>query len=184
MSGSNSLSLDSTLKHSGNASLRAVQTKGSNGNAYVSKTIAGRNSLNVRGYYYLSNPVNWGAVQVMSLYAQGTFIGWVSYDVDPSSPALTIYNGANNALYTCSQVPSLNAWHSIELRYVLSTTTIGSFALWLDGVKVCGATGIKTSPSTGLKIDQVVTGIDTADNTVGLTVHVDDVVVATSHIGV
>jgi len=178
----NSLTLDSTLAHSGNASLKAVVVKGSAGNAYISKTIAGQSSLDVRGYYYLSNPVNFGAVQVMSLYAQGNFIGWVTYNVDPSAPTLTVYNGANNTLYQCS-APSLNAWHSLELQYVLSTTTTGSFTLWLDGTKACGATGIKTSPTSGLTVDQVVVGSDTADNVVGLTVHVDDVVISKSYIG-
>src|SRR5436305_11552311 len=118
----------------------------------------------------------------MSRYAQGTFICWVTYNVDPSAPKLTVYNGANNVLYNCS-VPGLNAWHSLEVQYVLSTTTSGSFTLWLDGVKACGATGIKTSPSSGLTVNQVVVGSDTSDNTVGLTVHVDDVVISKSYVG-
>jgi hypothetical protein len=182
VSSGNSLSLDSTLVHSGNASLKAVVAKGSAGNAYISKTISGQSSLDVRGYYYLSNPVNFGAVQVMSLYAQGNFIGWVSYNVDPSAPTLTVYNGANNHFYNCS-LPSLNAWHSLELQYVLSTTTTGSFTLWLDGTQACGATGIKTSPSSGLTVNQVVVGSDSSDNTAGLTMHVDDVVISKSYIG-
>ena len=183
VSTSNSVALDTTLKHSGNASLKATVVKGSSGNAYISKTITGQSSLDVRGYYYLSNPVNFGAVQVMSLYAQGNFIGWATYNVDPSSPTFTVYNGANNTLYNCS-LPSLNAWHSLELQYVLSTTTTGSFTLWLDGAKACGATGIVTSPASGLTVDQVVVGSDTSDNTVGLLVHIDDVVVSKSYIGV
>ena len=105
-----------------------------------------------------------------------------AYNVDPSAPTLTFYDGANNHLYQCS-VPSLNAWHSLELQDVLSTTTTGSFTLWLDGTKACGATGIKTSPASGLTVNQVVVGSDTADNTVGLTVHVDDVVISKSYIG-
>ena len=183
VSATNSVSIDATLKHSGNDSFKAVVTKASAGNAYVSKTITGQTSLDVRGYYYLSSPVNWGAVQIMSLYGQGRFIGWLTYNVDPSSPTLTVYDGAKNALYTCSQAPSLNAWHSIELQYVMSTTTTGSLSVWTDGVKVCGVTGIKTSPATGTTINQVVTGSDSADNTVGLTVHVDDLVVNTSYVG-
>jgi hypothetical protein len=182
VSTSNSLTLDSTLAHSGTASLKAVVVKGSAGNAYISKTISGQSSLDVRGYYYLSNPVNWGAVQLMSLYAQGTFIGWVTYNVDPVSPTLTVYNGGNNTFYNCS-VPSLNAWHSLELQYVLSTTTTGSFTLWLDGTKACSATGIATSSDSGLTVDQVVLGSDTSDNSGGLTVHVDDVVISKSYIG-
>ncbi len=136
----------------------------------------------MRGYYHLSNPVNWGAVQLMSLYAQGNFIGWVSYNVDPSAPTLSVYNGANGHLYNCS-VPSLNAWHSLELQYVLSTTTSGSFTLWLDGKQACTATAIKTSSSSGLTVDQVVMGSDSADNTVGLTVHVDDVIISKTYVG-
>ena len=182
VSSGNSLTLNGTLVHSGNASLKAVVVKGSNGNAYISKTISKQSTLDVRGYYYLSNPVNFGAVQLMSLYAQGNFIGWVTYNVDPSAPTFTVYNGANNTFYTCS-VPSLNAWHSVELQYVLSTTASGSFTLWLDGVKACGATSIRTSPASGLTIDQVVVGVDTADKTVGLTVFVDDIVISKSYIG-
>ncbi len=182
ISSGNSMTLDSSLVHSGAASLKAVVVKGSSGNAYISKIISGQTTLDVRGYYYLSNPVNWGAVQVMSLYAQLNFIGWVSYNVDPTSPTLTVYNGANNSFYNCT-VPSLNAWHSMELQYVLSTTTTGSFTLWLDGVQACGATAIKTSPASGLTVDQVEVGSDSADNTVGLTVHVDDVVISKSYIG-
>jgi hypothetical protein len=183
VSSTNSLSIDTALKHSGNYSLKAVQTQGSAGNAYVTKSITGQTSLDVRGYYYLNNPVNWGAVQLMSLYAQGQFIGWVTYNVDPNSPTLTVYNGANNTLYTCSQVPSLNAWHSIELQYVLSTTTTGSFTLWLDGVQVCGATAVATSPTTGLTVDQVIAGMDSADTTVSLTAHIDDVIISKNYIG-
>jgi hypothetical protein len=183
VSPTNSLSLDTVLRHSGNASLRAVQTQNSAGNANVSVSIAGQTALDVRGYYYLNNPVNWGAVQIMSLYAQAQFIGWVTYNVDPSTPTLTVYNGANNTLYTCTQPPSLNAWHSIELQYVLSATATGSFTLWMDGVQVCRATGVVTSLS-GLSIDQVVVGIDSADPTGGLTVHVDDVVVSKTYIGI
>jgi hypothetical protein len=179
----NTLSLDTTLKHSGNASLNAVTRQNSAGNANVSVSIAGQSSLDVRGYYYLSNPINWGAVQIMSLYAQAQFVGWVTYNVDPSTPTLTVYNGANNTLYTCSQVPSLNGWHSIELQYVLSTTATGSFTLWLDGVQVCRTTGIVTSSLAGSTVDQVVVGIDSADPTVGMTVHVDDVVVSRTYIG-
>jgi hypothetical protein len=182
ISSGNSLALDSTLVHSGSASLKAVVVKGSTGNAYISKTISGQTTLDVRGYYYLSNPVNWGAVQVMSLYAQGTFMGWVTYNVDPSTPTLTFYNGANNSFYNCS-VPTLNAWHSLELQYVVSTTTTGSFTLWLDGVQACSATGIKTAPYSGLTVNQVEVGSDTADNTVGLRVHVDDVAISKSYIG-
>ena len=177
VSPTNSLSLDAGLAHSGNASLQAVQTEGSAGNAYLSESIPGQSKLDVVGYYDLSNPVNWGAVQIMSLYAHGHFIGWVTYNVDPVAPTLTVYNGANDRLYACSQVPSLNSWHRVEMTYVLSARSSGSFGLWLDGVKVCGASGITTAPSRGLKLDQVVTGIDTADTTGGLTVNVDDVVV-------
>jgi hypothetical protein len=183
VSGTNSLALDSSFMHTGAASLKAVVTKGSTGTAYISKTITGQTSLDARGYYYLNSPVNFGAVQLMSLYAQKQFIGWVTYNVDPTTPTFTVYNGANNTLYTCSAVPSLKAWHSIELQYTLSTTTTGSFTLWLDGTQVCGKTGIKTSPQSGLTINQVVVGSDSADKTVGLTVHVDDVVVNTSYIG-
>ena len=182
VSAGNSLTLDTTLKHSGNASLKAVTAQNSAGNANVSVSIPGQTTLDVRGYYYLSSPVNWGAVQLMSLYAQGQFIGWVTYNVDPSSPSLLVYNGANNTFYTCSQIPSLNAWHSIELQYVLSASASGSLALWLDGVQVCSATGIVTSRA-GLTIDQVLVGMDSADPTVGLTVHIDDVVVSKTYIG-
>ena len=181
ISSGNSLALDGTLVHSGVDSLKAVVVQGSSGNASISKIISGQTTVDVRGYYYLSNPVNWGAVQVMSLYAQGNFIGWVSYNVDPSTPTLTFYNGANNTFYNCS-VPSLNAWHSLELQYVLSSTA-GSFTLWLDGKQACTATGINTLPTSGLTVDQVVVGSDSADNTVGLTVHVDDVVISKSYIG-
>jgi len=156
---------------------------GSAGNANVSKSITGQTTLDVRAYYYLSSPVQWAAVQLMSLYAQGQFVGWVTYNVDPTAPTFTVYNGANNTLYTCSQLPSLNAWHSIELQYVLSATATGSFTLWLDGVKVCGATAVITSSATGLTIDQVVVGIDSADVSGGLTVHIDDVVVSNNYIG-
>jgi hypothetical protein len=183
VSGTNSLALDSSFMHTGAASLKAVVTKGSTGTAYISKTITGQTSLDARGYYYLNSPVNFGAVQLMSLYAQKQFIGWVTYNVDPTTPTFTVYNGANNTLYTCSAVPSMNAWHSIELQYTLSTTTTGSFTLWLAGIQVCGKTGIKTSPQSGLTINQVVVGSDSADKTVGLTVHVDDVVLNSSYIG-
>ena len=183
VSSSNSVSLDSTLAHSGTATLKAVVVKGSAGNAYISKTISGQSSVDVRAYYYLSNAVNWGAVQLMSLYDnQGYFLGWVTYNVDPSAPTLTFYNGANNTFYNCS-VPSLNAWHSLELQYVLSTTTTGSFTLWLDGVKACGATGITTAGASGETVNQVVVGSDSSDGTVGLTIHVDDVVISKSYIG-
>jgi hypothetical protein len=183
VSSTNSLALDTTLKHSGTASLKAVQTKGSAGNAYVSKTIAGQTTLDVRGYYYLNSPVNFGAVQLLSLYGSGGFIGWVTYNVDPTKPTLTVYNGANNGLYTCSAAPSLNAWHSIELQYVLSTTTTGSLSVWLDGTQVCTKTGIKTSGQSGATITQVRAGVDSADGTAGLSVHVDDVVVSKAYIG-
>jgi hypothetical protein len=182
-SSSNSLSLDTTLKHSGTASLKAVMTRGSAGNAYVSKTITGQTALDVRGYYFLSSPANWGSVQLISLYAQGQFIAWVSYYFDPSTPTLTVSNGANGVTYNCTRVPSLNAWHSLELQYALSTTATGSLTLWLDGIQVCGATAVQTEPFAGLTIDQVVTGVDTADNSVGLTVNVDDVVVSKTYIG-
>jgi hypothetical protein len=178
----NSLAPDTGVRHGGNASLKAVQVKGRAGKAFISKTIAGQSSVNVRGYYHLSNPVSWGAVQLMSLYAQGSFIGWVTYNIDPSSPTLTVYNGANNRYYTCS-VPSLNAWHSLELHYSLSTTATGSFILWLDGAKACEAAGVKTSPQAGKTVDQVVVGVDSADPTGGLTVRVDDVVVSTGYVG-
>jgi len=185
VTGNNTLSLDTTLHHGGSASLKAVKTKGTAGNAYVSKTITGQTSLDARGYYYLSNPVNFGAVQVMSLYGgnNNTFIGSVTYNVDPRAPTFTVYNGANNTTYTCSAVPSLNAWHSIELQYTLATTTTGSFTLWLDGTQVCGKTGIKTSPQSGLTITQVRAGVDSADKTAGLTVHVDDIIVNQNYIG-
>jgi len=182
VSSGNTLALDTSLFHSGTASLKAVKVKGKAGNAKVSKSIAGQTTLDARGYYYLSSPVNWGAVQLLSFYAQGNFIGWVSYYVDPSSPTLTVLNGANGVSYNCT-LPSLNAWHSIELQYVLATTATGSFTLWIDGVQACAKSGIKTMPSSGLTINQVVVGIDSADNTAGLTVHVDDVVISKSYIG-
>jgi N,N-dimethylformamidase beta subunit-like protein/HYDIN/CFA65/VesB family protein/centrosomal CEP192-like protein len=180
----NTLSIDTTLKHSGSASLKAVQVLGSAGNAAVTKSIAGQTSLDVRAYYYLSSPVQWGWVELMSLYAQGQFIGWVTYNVDPTTPTMLIYNGANSTFYTCTQAPSLNAWHSIELQYTLSTTASGSFTLWIDGVNVCGATNVITSPAGGSSIDQVLVGMDSDDPNAGLTVHIDDVVVSKNYIGV
>jgi hypothetical protein len=185
LTGADTLSLDTVLFHGGKASLQAVAVRGGSNNAYVSKTITGQTSLDARGYYYLSNPVNSGAVQVMSLYGgnNNTFIGWVTYNVNPSAPTFTVYNGANNTSYTCSVVPSLNAWHSIELQYTLATTTTGSFTLWLDGNQVCGKTGIKTSSQSGLTITQIRAGVDAADKTVGLTVHVDDIIVNQNYIG-
>lgn len=183
VSSTNSLSLDSTLQHSGAASLLAVQTRKSAGKAYVTRTIAGQTSMNARGYYYLSNRANWGNVPILSLYSQYGFVGWVSYYADPSKPTLSVYNGANNTNYKCSKVPSLNAWHSIELQYTLSSSTSGSLSLWLDGTQVCSKTGIKTASQSGTTVNQVRTGVDGADNTVGLAVHVDDIVLANSYIG-
>ena len=183
MSSGNSLSVDTTLQHSGANSLKAVQVSGTAGNANVSKTLStGQSKLDVRAYVYLSNPVTWGAVQVLSLYSGSTFIGWVTYNADPSSPTLTVYNGASNHLYTCSSVPSLNGWHSLELQYTLSTTT-GGFSLWLDEVQVCQASGIKTVRQNTVLANRVVVGVDSADKRVGLTVHVDDVVVSPNYIG-
>ena len=172
------------LKHAGAASLKAVQVQGSAGNANVSKTLStGQSKVDVRAYFYLNNPINWGAVQLLSLYSGNTFVGWVTYNVDPSSPTLTVYNGATNHLYSCSsQVPSLNAWHSLELQYTLSTTT-GAFSLWVDGVPACQASGIKTVRQTGLLANRLVVGVDSADKRVGLTVHADDVVVSQNYIG-
>jgi hypothetical protein len=182
VSSGNSLSLDSTLVHSGTASLKAVVVKGKAGNAYVSKTISGQSSVDVRAYYYLSNPVNWGQVQLMSLYDnQGQFLGWLTYNVDSSAPTLTFYIGGIYTFYNCS-VPSLNAWHSLELQYVLSTTN-GSFTIWLDGVKACGATGIATAGTSDQTINQVRVGSDSSDSTVGLTLHVDDAVISKSYVG-
>jgi hypothetical protein len=183
VSSTNSLALDTSLKHAGSASLKAVQARKSAGNAFISKTISGQTSLDVRGYYYLSNRANWGNVPILSLYGQGGFIGWVSYYADPSKPTLSVYNGATNAQYNCSKVPSLNAWHSLELQYVLSNTATGSISVWLDGSQVCAKSGIKTVTQAGATVNQVRAGADTADNTVGLTVHVDDVAVANSYIG-
>jgi len=158
--------------------------RNSAGNANIRKTLSpGQTTVDVRAYYYLSNPANWGGVQLLSLYSGANFIGWVTYSVDPSSPTLTVYNGANNHLYTCNSVPSLNAWHSLELRYVLSTTTTGSLTLWLDGTPVCQATGIKTQSQSGLLVNTVVVGVDGADRTAGLVVRADDVVVSTGYIG-
>src|SRR5207253_2394779 len=118
----------------------AVQARANNGNAYVSKTLAtGQAALNTRGYFYLSNAANFGAVQLLALYSNGTFLGWVSYVVDPTSPSMEVYIGANNTHYSCSAVPTLNAWHSVELALVVSTTASGSFGLWLDGTSVCSA---------------------------------------------
>lgn len=181
ISSGNSLALDTTVKHGGNASLKAVKVKGKAGNAYLTKTITGQTTLDVRAYVHLSAPVNWGAVQLISLYSQGTFIGWVSYYVDPSSPTLTVYNGATNRSYSCT-LPSLNAWHSLELQYVLSTTA-GSFTLWLDGTQACGAAGIKTISSSNMTINQVRVGSDAADNSAGLTVRVDDVIISKGYVG-
>jgi hypothetical protein len=183
ISTTNNLALDTTLKRSGNASLKAVQTKKSAGNAYVSKTIAGQASLDVRGYFYLSNRANWGNVPLISLYSQGTFLGWVAYYADPSTPTLSVYDGGNSTQYTCSQVPSLNAWHSIEVQYALSSTTSGSLSLWLDGTQVCNKTSIKTSPQSGLSVNQLRVGINAADKSVGLTVNADDVAVSNTYIG-
>jgi hypothetical protein len=167
--------------HGGQASLGAVQAPG----AAATPASANRSRArpNVRGYYYLSHPQNWGAVPVMSLWGHGSLIGSVAYNVDPIAPGLTVYNAANDALYTCSQVPSINAWHSLELRYVLSAKGRGSVALLLDGVRVCGASNVTTALSRGEKIDQIVVGIDSAPSTVGLTVHVDNVIAGTKPIG-
>ena len=183
MSSGNSLSVDTKLKHSGTGSLKAVQAQTSAGDAYLSKILStGQPKVDVRAYFYLSNPVTWGGVQLLSLYSGSTFLGWITYNVDPSSPDLEFYNGASDHWYTCSRVPSLNAWHSLELQYGLAWPS-GSFAVWLDGVPVCQASGIRTLPQKNLLINRVVAGIDTADSSGGLTVHVDDVLIATAYIG-
>ena len=64
----------------------------------------------------------------------------------------------------------------------LSTTT-GGFSLWLDGVQVCQASGIKTVRQNTVLANRVVVGVDSADKRVGLMVHVDDVVVSPNYIG-
>jgi hypothetical protein len=176
------LSIDTNLSHGGHASLEAIQTPSGAPGAGVFKSIAGQTKVYMRGYYYLSTPVNRGVVQLMSLYAGGHLIGWVGYNVDPSSPTLTVYNAANRVLYHCANVPSLNAWHSIELGYALSLRNTGSLTVWMDGVRICAASPVKTAPAPHLKIDRVVTGA--VGDTAGLTVHVADVVVSQHHIGI
>jgi len=185
VSANDTLTLDASVTHGGTASMKAVQVdaKGKNGarNASVAKTIPGQTTLDVRGWYHLSGPTNRGTVPVLGLYAQGQLVGQVTYKVD--SPALAVYNPATATSYACSGPPGLNAWHSVELQYVLSAGTAGSFTVWVDGVQACSRTGIKTAPASGSTIDKVVTGIDGADSSAGLTVRVDDVAVSTGFIG-
>lgn len=183
VSTTNSLTLDAASAHSGAAGLKAVLVKGSAGNAYVTKTVSGVTALDARAYVYLTKPVNFGAVQLMSFYAQGRFVGWLTYSVDPSSPTLTVYNGATNRSTACGPGPSLGAWHAVEMQYVLSTTTSGSFTVWVDGRQVCSVSAVKTSPASGALIDQVRLGSDGSDKTAGLTIAVDDVVLSKSYIG-
>jgi hypothetical protein len=189
-SSGNTVALDTSTYHSGTASFKATKLTGHGGDAYISKTFTDTSTVvDVRAYYYLSSFAGNGTLNIMELdTSAGYYLGSIEFVGNAGTPnvAPTLYwlDGGNYVEYACGNAPSLNAWHSFEIQDTVSNSaTSGSFALSVDGTQVCAKTGIRTAQQAGAHAGSVSVGSITSDTGIGMIVNVDDVVVATSHIG-
>lgn len=189
-SSGNTVSLDTTLFHSGAASFKATTAVNAGGDAYIYKTFTDPSDVvDVRAYYDLSGFSGDGTLPIMEIDSSaGYFLGWIEVVGNASTPGVPVevyfYDGGNYTLYDCGHAPSLNAWHSFEIQDTVSgSSTGGAFTLWIDGTQVCAQTGLQTAQQTGASAGNVSVGSIAADTTLGMTINVDDVAVASSRIG-
>lgn len=180
----NQLFLDSQVQHSGNSSLAVVKAPGGPGNDYASVHFNDPvRTVYARAYVLLSPLTGYGALGVLQLdTATNGFLGSllvVGQQWANTPPALEWYNGGQYIEHDCGPAPTPNTWHSIEVLDTLETDYAGSFSIWIDGQQVCSANHISTARQRNTRAATLKVGSAGSDGTVGMTVHIDDVLVST-----
>ncbi|HEX9069453.1 MAG TPA: hypothetical protein VF807_11850, partial [Ktedonobacterales bacterium] len=185
----NAVASDSVLAHTGARSFKATKVRGQGGDAYIYEVFTNPSAtVDVRAYYDLSSFAGNGTINLMEIdSSDGYQLGTVEFIGDASTPGvppgLYFVNGGTYVEYACGSAPALGGWHSIEVQDTIANTATGSFTMWLDGIQVCTKAGIRTTQQATARAGFVALGSFLSDTGVGLTINVDDAVIATTRVG-
>jgi hypothetical protein len=188
-SSGDSVALNQAIFHSGAASLKVVKVAGKGGDAYIYDTFTDASAVvDARAYYNLSGFTGNGTLNILELdTSAGYYLGSIEVVGNAANlgapPTLYWLDGGNYVEYACGNAPSLNTWHNIEIQDTISNTATGSFTLWVDGIQVCSKTGIMTAQQANARAGALLIGSIASDTSIGMTINVDDVAIASSRIG-
>ena len=133
--GSGTPTIDTTLKRTGAASLKILNSSATSTNIEVGIVAAG--TYYVRVYVYLTTSVNTASNIFNVISTEGNALSGVSLNTD-NTLQLIYRNASNTWVQTGSKSSAINdsAWHRVELYAKFNSTTSMDMALRLDGVTV------------------------------------------------
>jgi hypothetical protein len=140
--------------------------------------------LAVRGYFY-SDPALAPSIYFFYLHRAGTApvdADWVvGYDNISSSGQWTIYNKNSGSGYSLSASAAAGTWHCVELDLAINGDGSNTASFFVDGT---AATPVTTATSAGsTTFSEFDVGVSYIAGSSANKFHIDDVALATQHIG-
>jgi hypothetical protein len=84
---------------------------------------------------------------------------------------------AGTLLGASSLTMSIDAWHLIEWRHQMTSATVGTTEVWVDGARVINFTGDNTQTGTAVNVATLQLGVATATTVSGYYQAIDDIAV-------
>lgn len=177
----NTVSVDSSLAASGTYSLKVVKTAGNGAAVGVEKEVgADLPRVDIQFDARFDRPQGHGTLLFALLQSHDEFLGGLALTIDAHSGRADLkYHDGANQWHPASVEPTFGTWHHFDLQLVAATGNTGSFILSMDGKVVAHAQGIPTATATAAALTELQLGAFMADMAPGLTLHFDNVQVAT-----
>lgn len=82
--------------------------------------------------------------------------GYVSWN--PTDTLMRAYTGSNTLLGTSTLPVAGSLWHTVEVRWQITSATVGTVEVWVDGQRFINATGVDNTATSNLNVQRVQIG--------------------------
>ena len=145
-------------------SIYSAKVVQSGGSSSVNSAMTNNVRVVARGYFYATANPPGNDNALFGVYNNADATGYIGV-VRSSTGALCVYRLYTGTSNCSSTTFPNNQWNKIELDITSSTTTAGSYTLYLNGVSILTASSVRTNTSlTGL--DRIMLGDDTTTQTI------------------
>jgi hypothetical protein len=144
---------DATISRNGKYSLKVVATAAVSA---VNTKIASSPTVAARGYFYATAQPSVSNAEMFAVANRFDPTGYISVNRS-SGGILCVYRNYVDANTCSATAMPLSQWNKIELVVTSSTTTSGSYTLYLNGISILTASGIQTNTSFS-NLDEAIIG--------------------------
>lgn len=146
-----------TPRSPGTYCLKGVCTQSSNCSAYRQWTLSAAKTEIWTRFGLWMNGSPGGETRFLQFFDSANGLqGMLTWT--PSDGLIRVYRGSTSLLGTSSLVMSNNAWHTVEVRWQITSVTVGIIEVWIDGIRWLNLTGVDNTNTANANVQGVALG--------------------------